>query len=53
MTGCLGATADLTYELVLAVDETTTKILLHGYCGAPGEVEVEVRREGQDFVVTL
>jgi len=40
-------------DLVLAVDESVTNIIMHGYRGQPGEIEIEVRKDEADFVVTL
>jgi serine/threonine-protein kinase RsbW len=41
------------WDLILAVDETTTNIVLHGYRGGQGEIEVEVRPQGDALVVCL
>lgn len=40
-------------DLVLAVDESTTNIIEHGYCGQPGDIEIEMLRAGEAVVVHL
>jgi anti-sigma regulatory factor (Ser/Thr protein kinase) len=40
-------------DLVLAVDESITNVIEHGYRGQPGDVEIEVRRAGETVVVHL
>jgi len=49
----LGASAGAVDDLVLAVDESLTNIIEHGYGGGPGEVEVEVAREAETVIVRL
>jgi serine/threonine-protein kinase RsbW len=49
----LGAGQEAIDDLVLAVDEAATNIVVHGYQGQPGLIEVEVRREGQALLVRL
>jgi serine/threonine-protein kinase RsbW len=49
----MGADADTTDDMVLAVDELTTNSIIHGYRGGDGEVEVEVEREGSSMVVRV
>lgn len=49
----LGASAAEADDLVLAVDESVTNIIEHGYGGGPGEVEVEVAREAESVIVRL
>jgi len=39
--------------LVHAVDEAASNIILHGYKGRPGEIEISVSREGENLVVRL
>jgi len=39
--------------LVHAVDEATSNIILHGYKGRPGEIEIELSREGDNLVVRM
>jgi serine/threonine-protein kinase RsbW len=41
------------YDVIQAVDESAANIIMHGYCGAPGTIEVEVRSEGETLVVCL
>ena len=40
-------------DVVQAVDEAATNIILHGYDGQEGMVEVEVERQGEALVVRL
>ena len=40
-------------EIQLAVDEAATNIILHGYQGQPGQIEVEIRRIGADITICL
>ena len=40
-------------DIVLAVDEAATNIILHGYDGQEGMVEVEMERQGDALVVRL
>jgi anti-sigma regulatory factor (Ser/Thr protein kinase)/anti-anti-sigma regulatory factor len=49
----MGADADATHDVVLAVDELATNSIVHGYKGAPGVVEVEVGSQGGSMVVWL
>lgn len=43
----------VTGEVVLAVDEAATNIILHGYRGQPGFIEIAVGRQGDSLVVHL
>jgi len=49
----LGASLDAIDDMVLAVDECATNIVVHGYRGRSGEVEVEVRQDGNALIVCL
>ena len=40
-------------DLVIGVDETLTNVLLHGYGGSPGPVEIGMTRRGDEVVVRL
>jgi len=40
-------------DLVQAVDEAATNIIVHGYRGEPGWIEVDVERDGDRIVITL
>jgi serine/threonine-protein kinase RsbW len=41
------------YDLVLAVNEMATNIIIHGYRGGPGEIEVEMRQDGDGVEIRL
>ncbi len=47
----LGGTPDAAYDLMQAVDECATNIIVHGYQGQPGPIEVEW--DYQDSHVTI
>ncbi|MBE7555100.1 MAG: ATP-binding protein [Anaerolineales bacterium] len=49
----LGFEPDLIPNVQLAVDEATTNVMLHGYQGQGGSLEVELERIGGDLVVRL
>lgn len=49
----LGAPDEMVGDLCLVVDEAVTNIVLHGYDGAGGPVELHVERDGDDLVVLL
>jgi serine/threonine-protein kinase RsbW len=40
-------------EVVLAVDEAASNIILHGYQGQPGFIEIVVERQGNSLLVHL
>ena len=40
-------------DMVQAVDESASNIILHGYRGEPGTIEVEIRKEGDSLVAYL
>jgi anti-sigma regulatory factor (Ser/Thr protein kinase) len=40
-------------DVVQAVDESVCNIIVHGYRGNPGSIEIFVDREGDDLVVRL
>ena len=40
-------------DLVQAVDEATCNVMVHGYGGGPGEVDIEATLEGRDIVIRL
>jgi serine/threonine-protein kinase RsbW len=48
-----GVSDDALYDMISAVDEAATNIIVHGYKGAPGEIEVEVALVKKQFTVTL
>jgi serine/threonine-protein kinase RsbW len=40
-------------DLVQAVDEAASNVIVHGYDGAPGWLEVSAEMDGADFVIRL
>lgn len=40
-------------DMIQAVDESATNIIVHGYQGRPGHIEIEVTQEGNVLVVRL
>jgi anti-sigma regulatory factor (Ser/Thr protein kinase) len=49
----LGVDADTLGDLCLVVDEAVTNVILHGYEGQGGVVEVDVRGEGDAVLVHI
>jgi len=49
----LGADEASVGDLVQAVDEWVTNVILHGYRGSPGPIEIELAREGEEVVVRV
>jgi serine/threonine-protein kinase RsbW len=49
----LQASRTATDEMIQAVDESVTNVMVHGYEGQPGTIEVEVSREGNDLVIRI
>ena len=47
------APIDCLDDLVQAVDEAATNVIVHGYRGQRGELEVAVGFDGERFVVTI
>ena len=48
----LGIDASALDDLLVAVDEAVTNILIHGY-GGPGEIELEISANGADVLIRL
>lgn len=42
-----------TYDVLLAVTEMVTNILVHGYKGQPGPIEIQVGLQGDTLVICL
>jgi len=40
-------------DMILAVDESATNVIVHGYQGRPSSIEIEVAREGDSLVVRI
>ena len=49
----LAADPVMLFNVVLAVNEVATNIMIHGYQGQPGLIEIEVGRAGNSLVVRL
>lgn len=49
----LGVDDDTLGDLCLVVDEAVTNIVLHGYDGQKGTVDLLVKSDGSDMVITL
>lgn len=49
----LGASRRSVEDLVQAVDEASCNIMLHGYDGRPGPIEVDVQRRGDAIAIRL
>lgn len=53
MAGACDAPIDCEDDLVQAVDEAVTNVILHGYRGSDGWVEVSAQRVAGDIVITV
>jgi len=40
-------------DMLQAVDEAVTNIIVHGYAGRPGTIEAQVKRAGDSLIVRL
>lgn len=40
-------------ELCLVVDEAVTNVIVHGYAGEPGQVDIDVAAEQDDLVIRI
>lgn len=49
----LGADQDALYDVILAVDEAVTNIIVHGYRGRAGTIKIAMQRKGDALVVRL
>lgn len=49
----LGLPRDAAEDLKVAVDEAVTNIVLHGYAGAEGDIEIAAEGRNGDVVLTL
>jgi serine/threonine-protein kinase RsbW len=49
----LGADDNMVGDIIQAVDESVTNVIVHGYRGKPGIVEVEVRLVGGALIIQL
>lgn len=51
--GALGVSTDALYDLVLAANEIATNIVVHGYNGKPGTIDVTIQPEGDMIKIVL
>jgi serine/threonine-protein kinase RsbW len=49
----LGVDQEMIDDIILAVDEAATNIILHGYQGQPGLIEIEVKRKSDTTIVRI
>jgi serine/threonine-protein kinase RsbW len=49
----LGVDDEAVYDLVLAANEIATNIVVHGYRGQPGTIDLDVRSEGDAVEIVL
>jgi len=45
--------ASAVYDILLSVTEVATNIIVHGYRGKSGPLEIEIGRQGDSIVITL
>jgi serine/threonine-protein kinase RsbW len=48
-----GAAPDAVDDMVQAVDEAAANVIVHGYAGQPGWIDIELDIVGPDLVVTV
>jgi serine/threonine-protein kinase RsbW len=48
-----GAGQECVADLIQAVDEAATNVIMYGYQGAPGPLELEAAREGDQLLIIL
>lgn len=51
--GALGVAPDAVYDLVLAANEIATNIVVHGYGGKPGTIDIIMQPEGDTIKIVL
>jgi serine/threonine-protein kinase RsbW len=49
----LGIDPETIYDLLLAVNEVATNIIVHGYRRQPGQIEIALRRRGDTIEIRL
>ena len=52
-TGALGVPPDAIYDMVLAANEIATNIVVHGYNGKPGTIDIMIQPEGDTVKIVL
>lgn len=51
--GQCGTPDETAAELVMAINEAVTNVIIHGYAGRPGVIEIEVRHSEKQLVICL
>jgi serine/threonine-protein kinase RsbW len=49
----MGVSSAVVYDVLLAVNELVMNIVSHGYRGAPGVIEIDMRRTGRALEIRL
>lgn len=49
----MGMAPDVIYDLTLAITEVVTNVIMHGYRGKPGIIEITFGRDGSDFILQV
>ena len=49
----LGVDSDTTGDLCLVVDEAVTNVIVHGYDGQEGKVEIQIEHDNDDLVIRI
>lgn len=47
------ASAEMIDDLIQAVDEAATNVIVHGYQDGPGEIEIEIRTRNGEIIIYL
>ena len=48
-----GVDPDTLYDVTLAIEEAFTNIIMHGYCGQPGGIEIQITRADDTLLLQL
>lgn len=51
--GHFGLDEETIFDLQLAIDEACTNIVVHGYEGPEGDIELRLRQQNEEIVVTI
>ena len=49
----LNVDPDMIPDVLLAVNEIATNVIVHGYRGRPGNIEIEIGQDGNNLVIRL